>query len=188
MQEVAQDLTLSSLHIRKQNKNTNLPLLEVDGKTKLTGSLQGGAFYTQTAAGTALTNTTTLTALSTASIPANTLVAGSAIHIFSQGICTSHNADDTITITLKIGNTTIAATAEIAVNTDDIYVIDAWIQIRTIGSSGTFVASGKILDNFNKDEATIDTTQSQDITVNGTWNFAHGDNSVRSDIMIVTIH
>ena len=44
MQEVAQDLTLSSLHIRKQNKNTNLPLLEVDGKTKLTGSLQGGAF------------------------------------------------------------------------------------------------------------------------------------------------
>ena len=75
---------------------------------------------------------------------------------FLGGIVTSHNADDTIIITLKIGNTTIAATAEIAVNTDDIYVIDAWIQIRTIGSSGTFVTlTGKILDNFNKDEATI---------------------------------
>ena len=39
MQEVAQDLTLSSLHIRKQNKNTNLPLLEVDGLTTLSGGL-----------------------------------------------------------------------------------------------------------------------------------------------------
>lgn len=188
MQEVAQDLTLSSLHIRKQNKNTNLPLLEVDGKTKLTGSLQGGAFYTQTAAGTVLTNTTTLTALSTASIPANTLVAGNAIHIFSQGICISHNADNTIIITLKIGNTTITATTAIALDPNDIYTIDAWIQIRTIGSSGTFVASGKIVENFYKASTTIDTTQSQDITVNGTWNVAHSSNQVRSDMMIVTIH
>ena len=40
MQEIGHDLTLSSLHIKKQTKNTDLPLLEIEGKTKSTGDIE----------------------------------------------------------------------------------------------------------------------------------------------------
>ena len=196
MQEVAQDLTLSSLHIRKQDKNTNLPVLEIDGKTKLNGILQGGAFYTQTES-KEYNNFTAITTISKSdTLPPYTLVAGNAIHIFSQGKVTDNNGSDKLTITLKIGNTTIAASAALDVADNDIYIIDAWMQIRTIGISGTFVASGTIYTgaagstrlNFIKESTTIDTTQSQDITVNATYNNQSADNIIRSDMMIVTIH
>ncbi len=39
MQETAHDLTLASLQIKKQTKNTNLPLLEIEGNTKSTGDI-----------------------------------------------------------------------------------------------------------------------------------------------------
>ena len=39
MQETAHDLTLASLQIKKQTKNTSLPLLEIEGNTKSTGDI-----------------------------------------------------------------------------------------------------------------------------------------------------
>src|SRR5690348_7460093 len=60
-------------------------------------------WYNQAAAGTAVTNTTAETVAAAATIPANSLQPGSLIKIKFQGIATSTNSTDTLTVKLYIG-------------------------------------------------------------------------------------
>lgn len=155
----------------------------------------GGALYTQTAAGTALTNSTTETVLSTFTAPANLFAAGDRIRIFAQGIATATNSTDTLKAKLYIGSTAICDTGALDVANNDIYIIEAECVIRTAGANGTIVGAGygfigtpgtANTKPFNLASTAIDTTASQVISVKGTWSVANSGDSCRSDIFDIS--
>lgn len=153
--------------------------------------------YVSTAASAAISNVSAITAFDKSfTIAANTLQVGDIIRIYAQGIATATNSTDTLTITLKIGSTTVVATAALDVANNDIFQIEAFLVIRTIGASGTFVTSGYNLIgppataaqiSFFKASTTIDTTAAQAITVSATWSVASASNSVRLDVLHVEL-
>tara|TARA_R100000005_G_scaffold96616_2_gene85202 strand:+ start:10269 stop:10877 length:609 start_codon:yes stop_codon:yes gene_type:complete len=164
----------------------------------------GGQAATKTAASAALTNTTTETALDSLAIPANTLVAGSTIRVRSMGITTAQNSTDTLKIYLSLGPTTTAlasreellATTAVDQEDNDVFYIDALIQVRTIGSSGTAVAMIEFQDpdaaatatkRSLKASFTLNTTVEQTLAVSGEWSVANAGNSCRSDVFVVDI-
>ena len=158
--------------------------------------------YTNTAASTAHTASTTETLFDTNySIPANTLWAGARIVVDFQGIATGVNAGDTLTIVLYLGGLTgtalLSGTAT-AVAANDIFCGHAEILIRTIGSSGTFVAFGSHADvpaatgvAVVKYEitasTTVDTTAAQVLGVGADWNSTNASNTCRLDVFSVAI-
>ena len=158
----------------------------------------GGLQYSATAASTALTNTTTETSFDNSSVvmPANTLNAGDVIRLRAQGICTSTNSTDTLNVKVKIGSTVIAATGAVDVANNDIFFVDVDIPIRTIGASGTLVATGLVglgvegtvtAKPTKLASTTIDTTASNTLSVTGTWSVASASNSCRLDVCDVQI-
>jgi hypothetical protein len=161
------------------------------GQVHTLTELGGGELYSATTASAAITNTLTATAFSNSyTIPANMLQAGDTIKIHTEGIITAHNASDTLTIQLLIGATVVATTGAVTNAANDEFVIDADIQIRTNGSSGTFVASGLVVDgtpgtatakSFLLASTTINTTTTQLISVVATWSAASSSDSVRMD-------
>ena len=168
----------------------------------------GGLLYQNVAASTALSNTTTETMFSTfATIPANTLIAGSTIKIRYQGIATATNSTDTLAIKLYIATVTtagsIAGTALISaaavdVANNDTFRGEAVVCIRTAGASGTLVADATYKTtaaegtHTTKDDftasTTIDTTVAQYVGVAGTWSVASSSNSCRLDILSVELY
>lgn len=102
-----------------------------------------------TAASTALTGTQEAdTAFDvSATIPANTLEAGSVIRFRAQWIHTATTGSETHVIEFKLGTTTIASMTAIDPATNDIGYIEGVIVVRTIGASGTMVATGVQLDH-----------------------------------------
>ena len=164
----------------------------------------GGQAACQVAASTALTNTTDETALSSLTIPANTLVAGSTIRVRAAGIATATNSTNTLTVQLKLDTSaTVIGSAESIVSTgatdvadNDIFDIDAYIVVRTAGSSGTAVAVGSFVpmdapgtarQSVLKASFTIDTTSANVLQITGDWSVANAGNSCRSDIFVVDI-
>lgn len=151
-----------------------------------------------TAAGTALSNSTTETALASYSIPANYLRAGSLIKFGWQGIATATNSTDTLLIKAYVGSTAVATGTATDVADNNIFEGQATVSIRTIGSSGTFVATS----NHTKVPAasltasrvseitastTLDTTAAVVLSVKGTWSVASASNSCRADTFWVEI-
>lgn len=144
-----------------------------------------------TAAGTAITNTTTETSLGfTETIKANELQVGDVIEIDLMGIATSTNSTDTLKWKLYLNAQAIADTGALDVANNDIISIKARITIRTIGASGTMVAE---LYTFVGTAGTaavkpqllgstaIDTTVDQVIDAKATWSVASASNSCRLD-------
>lgn len=158
--------------------------------------------YRSVAASTAHTNTTTEALLdSSYTIPANTLKAGTVVKIKFQGIATSTNSTDTLTVKLYIGG--LAGTALLTgtatdVANNNIFAGEFTLIIRTAGASGTMVgygthtevpaASGTAVHNVTEILAstTIDTTATQVIGVGVDWSVASASNSCRLDMMIVS--
>ena len=164
----------------------------------------GGQAATKSAASAALTNTTTETALDSYAIPANSLKVGSTIRVRSMGITTAQNTTHTLKIYLSLGPTTTAlasreellATTAVDQEDNDVFYIDALIQVRTIGSSGTAVAMIEFQDpdaattatkRSLKASFTLNTTVEQTLAVSGEWSVANAGNSCRSDIFCVDI-
>ena len=164
----------------------------------------GGQADVQIAASSALTNDTTETAVSSFTIPADSLVVGSTIRVRAAGIATAAAAGD-LTIKLKLDTSATAigsaellasAAAGTAVAGNDIYDIDAMIVVRTTGSGGTAVAVAAIspMDAPGtarkcelKGSFTIDPTAANVLQVTATWSAANAGNSMRSDIFVVDI-
>lgn len=167
--------------------------------------------YANTAASTALTTFTAHRAFDTyATIPANSLQAGSLIQVRYQGIQTAVNGTDTIQPILTIGGTlaatTLAVTGGTALLTSTATTGAAslvfWgeydLLIRTVGSSGTMVGYGKfkkapaaegtvtVVDDILP-STTIDTTVDQIISVGLVYSASSASNSVRLDLMHVTV-
>jgi hypothetical protein len=156
--------------------------------------------YTNVAASTALTASSTETLFSTSySIPANTLVPGQLIKISYWGIVTASNASDTFASVLRIGGVAGTAlythTATDATN-NDIFLGEYTLVVRTIGASGTIVGWGWG-KNVPAVEATtavrtdvlastaIDTTVAQVIGVTGQFSSTSASNSARLDMLAV---
>ena len=164
----------------------------------------GGQAASQMAASSAYTNSTDETAISSLTIPANTLVAGSTIRVRAAGIATATNASDELTVQLKfdtsataIGSAeSIVSTGAVDVADNDIYDIDCVITVRTAGSSGTGIAVGSMCPmnaastartTTLKSSFTIDTTSANVLQVTADWNAANAGNSMRSDLFTVDI-
>lgn len=178
-------------------------LRQIDGSSNDNAVLgwQGGVVYRSLAASTALTASSTETALDSYTIPANTLKAGSVIRVRFQGIATATNSTDTLTVKLYIGGLSgtavLTGTATDATN-NDIVTGEALIVLRTIGASGTFVAtaSGNIVPAATRvavpvfqitASTTLDTTAAVDLTIGYKWSTTSGSNSCRNDIFVVEI-
>lgn len=156
--------------------------------------------YAATAASTAISNTASETAFDKYyTIPANMLQVGSLLRIRYQGIQTAQNSTNTLALKLYLGGLTGTALQSIAAAQgaqNNIFAGEAYVAIRTIGASGTFVAWGQYTavpaasasaTNVVSITAstTIDTTASQDIKVSATWSAASSSNSVRLDYLSV---
>lgn len=148
------------------------------------------------AASTTVSNTTTETTFSTSglSLAANTLRAGDIIEVELQGIATATNSTDTLTINLELGTTTIVTTGAVDVVTNDLFHVRALIQVRTVGASGTIVATGTqalgtsgtvTAKPFLLASTTLDTTAAVTVNATATWSVASASNSVRLDVFAV---
>lgn len=166
-----------------------------------TFEVPGSVSYSIAAAGTALTNSTTRTALAAYTIKAGTLRAGSRIRVRAQIIATATNGTDTLLMDVggAVGGTPAALLSGTAtdVANDAIGVIDAEFIVRTIGATGTIVGFGHVstlaaagtsapLERIAA-STTIDTTADIVLGVYGTWSVANAGNSCRADVFSVEI-
>ena len=160
-----------------------------------------GNLYETTAASADVTNTTTETKFSTGSftLPANMLQPGDIVRIRAQGIATATNATDTLTAKLYLGGLTgtlLVSTGALDVANNDEFLIDALVEIRTNGATGTFIANGtdtigtpgtSTVKAFLVGSTAIDTTATQEVAVSATWSAASAGDSCRLDYMTVDI-
>jgi hypothetical protein len=158
--------------------------------------------FTNTAASTAVSNTTTETLFDQfCTIPAKHLQPGQLIRIRYQGIATATNSTDTLAIKLYIGGltgTVLFSHAATDVANDNVFQGEYELIIRTIGASGTMVGVGTgksvpaaegtmtIKDDILASTA-IDTTTSKVIGVSATWSVANAGNSCRLDFLRVEL-
>lgn len=155
-------------------------------------SLTGGVVYSDVAASTAVSNTTTATKFDKSyTFAANTLQAGDVIRVTAEAFASATNSTDTLTLELMIGSTVVASTGAIDVANSDSFTFMSDIVIRTIGASGTLVATTVV--NTATGNATfksiilgstaVDTTATQQVAVRATWSVASASNSVRLDVL-----
>ena len=130
------DIGLSAIRGVEQGNN----VFSADQTILPANILYGGAHTVLSEAGTAHTNSTDEAALATATFTANTLRAGNSIQVFAQGIADATNSTDTLTIKLNFGGAAILTTAALDVADDDIFIVDAFITLRTVGASGTYLS------------------------------------------------
>lgn len=156
--------------------------------------------YAQTAASSAVTNTTTETLFdANYTLPANILQVGSLLRIRYQGIATATNSTDTLTAKLYIGGlagTALQASAATDVANNNIFGGEFFLAVRTIGATGTFIGWGDYIKTLaasgtatsviaNVASTTIDTTAAQVIGVSATWSVASASDSCRLDYLTV---
>jgi len=192
--------------------NSAYTLPEVDGgagqvlTTDGAGSVAFGntttGLFSQTADGTAVTNTTTPTnilgsGVGTLTVPANGFSVGDSFHCNIKGSLSALN-NETLVIQLKSGSVVLATSGTLTLPTitSKDFEIEADFVIRAIGGAG--VASiftgaefnyiqnsgsnfeGKIFHSLNN--TTFDTTTSNTLQVHVTWGTASASNIIYSHI------
>lgn len=180
-----------------------ITLLEpVDGQFYLQpcSRMNEHTLYSAVADSTAISNTAVETAFDLSyTIPANSLNVGDVLHIRAVGSCVT-NSTDTLVIKLYIGSQEVIATGTIDAASGDGFVIDAFVTIRTIGTSGTYVAGGltsietpgaaagaaDIPSSDYLGSTAINTTTTNAITVKATFNAASTGSTTTLQQLIVT--
>ena len=187
--------------IENEQTQTSGDLVKINGTAgqvclKLNGGqMMGGAFKTNLK-DEKCNNTTILTTVGSSTLKGNTLTEGNAIHIVARGRVISSNENDTLKVFFKIGSITIQETVALDVENNDIVDLDCWIQIRTIGTTGTFIATGDFrTDNlgstrlpFTKTSTEINTTIDQNINLGVQWSEENVNNQYTQDTFIVMVH
>ncbi len=187
---------LTSVHGRRLG-------LSRTGRLVAGGNIPGVASlmaYSNEAASSAISNTTTETAFDTSyTFPKNSLAAGQVIKIKWQGIVTSTNSTDTLAIKVYIGGITgtlLFTHAATDVANNNVFMGEYELIVRTVGASGTIVGFGRGKSvpaaegtaTYKDDilaSTTIDTTAVQRVAVSATWSVASASNSVRLDFLTV---
>lgn len=177
-------------------------VLRTDGSGSLSFSNLSIGLFSQTADGTAVTNTTTQTniigtGVGTLSVPANAFQVGDSFHCNIKGDISSLN-NETLTIELKSGAVVLASSGALTlpVMTNQPFEIETDFTIRTIGAATTasiFTCSefnyiqnsgtsfqGKMFQTLNN--TTFDTTISNTLEVCVTWGSASTSNSITSHL------
>ena len=160
----------------------------------------GGKAYAMTAAGTALTNSTDETVLGSYTLPASSIVAGSVLKIRYQGIATATNANDELTVRLRIGGTTLTGQACIthpavdAAN-NNIFTGEFTLVGRAaagaaaacvgVGSYSAIAATGGAVLATYLGSTNFATNAALLVEVTGQWSVANNNNSCRLDVLVV---
>jgi hypothetical protein len=127
------------------------------------------------------------------SLAANSWRAGDVIRARAWVRHTATVGADTSTVRLKLGSTAIVSSGALDVINDDLAYIDATIQCRTIGASGTLVASGVVsigtaatatAKPFYLASTVFDTTAAITLAVSEQWSTTNA-NSSRLDSFVV---
>jgi len=154
-----------------------------------------GLIYAARADSATVSDTTTETAFDKSkTIDGGELQAGDVIHVIAQGNVPTTNSTDTLNVKLKLGTEIICATGALNVTDADIWYIDAYITIRTLGASGTISATGTTsigvigtatAKPFRTASVTEDISGDVAITVTATWSVAHSDNDTDLEALII---
>jgi len=171
-------------------------LTTTDGVASGTARVVGGRCFSQTQASSAVTNTTTETYFDQGyTFPADSLKVGTVIKMRFQGIATATNGADTLLIKYYIGPDMFFATAAVDVDDNDIWVADIEMTVRTIGATGTFVASASYQDPdaagtapkwTNTASTVFDSTGTLLVRSSATWSAASTLDSCRQDQLNVS--
>lgn len=158
----------------------------------------GPTLYQIVAPSTVVTNVNTETQFSngTYTIPANFLAVGDIIRIAGKVFVIAENSTNTHQVKVYIGTgpTTLLDTTALQLAANDVVEFSLDLTIRTLGSSGTFVASGTLKYTISGTSTikavtiastTIDTTVAETIAVKVTPSVANAGNQVRLDELTV---
>ena len=158
--------------------------------------------YTQTAASTPVTNTTTETSLldgglGSLSIPANGFKVGDSFHAILTGHISSVN-NHTLTLRIKAGSVVLATTGAVTMagTTGKHWKLEVYFTVRAIGSAGvasiatggTFMYTKNASTNFEgtnfstENTTTFDTTISNTLSITAQWGTANAGDSIYSEI------
>lgn len=173
-------------------------LLQSAGNGTIEKAADGQLLYSNVAASAAITASSTETAFDKKyTLSANQLKVGDVIRVKGQVIATTTNSTDTLTVKLYLGGlagTAIFTSGAVDVANNDICVFEAILIVRSIGATGTFVASGYVslgasgtatMKEFNLGSTAVDTTGDLDLTVSGKWSTTDAGNSCRLDMLTV---
>ena len=143
---------------------------------------------------------TTETALASLVIPANALVAGSTIRVRASGMVIASSGLSLQaflrfdgTATALASREAVLSTTDAAVAANDIWYIDALIQIRTATTAIAMISyqdpdeTATATKMELKDEFAIDITASNTVSISTQWSATTGSNSCRNDIFVVDI-
>lgn len=142
--------------------------------------------YSQTAAGTAVTNTTTETAVASYTIKGGTLAAGKSIKFSAVCQTTASNSTDTLLYKVYLGSTAIATLTAVDQANNDIATFDGELTSYALSSSTTVVskviandsdATGQAARCFGAPTTGVDTTADIVLSINATWSVANAGNS-----------
>ena len=158
--------------------------------------------YTQTAASTPVTNTTTETSLldggvGTLTVPANGFKVGDSFHAILTGHISAVN-NHTLTLRIKSGSVVLATTGSITMagTTSRHWKLEVYFTVRTLGASGvasiatggTFMYTKNASTNFEGTNFSTETTTGFDTTISNTlsitaqWGTANAGDSIYSEI------
>lgn len=172
-----------------------------DGVSGGTAKVVGGLAYSQTAAGTALTNSTTETVLGSYSIPASTIKLGTVMRVRYQVIASTTTGATTLIVRLRLGPTTLTGTALIThstVDAADSNIVTGYAELIARAAPGATAAcvavtqysqlaaaGGAVLGGFMA-STNFATNGILLLEVTGIWSAADA-NSCRCDILDVWI-
>lgn len=173
-----------------QNVAIGEPLMSAGDGTLITNP--GEQLANIVAPSTTITNTNVETTFSNGSyaIGANTLAVGDKIRIRWKALCLGQNSTDTHRVRLYIGSTTLQDTTALALDPNDWVAGDLTLTIRTIGASGTFIATGYMttvvatvvtVTNVTVASTTLDTTAAATIAVKSLASATSAGNQIRLD-------
>jgi len=165
-----------------------LTIGSASGKVKSSGST-GGVVYSNTAVSANISNTTTPTLFDkNYTFPANSLKAGDVITLFAHAKVTNNNGSDTLNLIALFGGQAMGATGAIDVATGDGFVFNIQMIVRSIGASGVLeysgtvnTATGSVTFKSFSGTLTIDTTTTNQVGIQATWNAASTSDVVRLD-------
>jgi hypothetical protein len=146
--------------------------------------------HSQIAVGTALTNSTTETALASYTIKGGTLAAGKSIAFDATFVTTAAQSTDTLTLKVYIGSTAIATFTAEDQTTNDVSVITGKLTSRSLAASATVVgwvlgtdadATGEAARGFVAVTGSLDTTADLVLSIKGTWSAQSAADSVQCE-------
>lgn len=164
--------------------------------------IQGAWSNVDTAAGTAVTNTTTETAAASFTFAGGTLQDGNVIEFEAIIRVTADNSTNTIDVVLYYGasalTTAICTTDQVDAAATDIMVFKGSITIRDADSSGTYTAStwtkaepsatgAGTLEHHYTQTTSVDFTADTVLSVGIAWSAASTGNSAQSEVFNVRV-